>query len=112
MRPPILVFDGGLRVYPSQAAAERALAPGGPRPLDAYDGDGRPLRLVEGGSGLFGLFRRGGVHLTADATSAGARSQLRSRLADALVQHGAERRWAEGAPLGALLADAARRLGA
>ena len=110
MRPPILVFDGGLRVYPSVAAAERALAPGGPRPVDAFDASGRPLRLVDGGPGLFGLFKRSGVHLVSDASTADHRGQLRSRLADALVQRGAASKWAEGAPLGALLAEAAKRL--
>ncbi len=110
MRPPILVFDGGLRVYPSRAAAERALAAGGPRPLDAFDAAGRPLRLVSGGGGLWGLFRRGGVQLAAGPASAEDRRGLRSRLADALVQNGAAARWAEGAPLGALVAEAARRL--
>ncbi len=110
MRPPIVVFDGGLRIYPSVAAAERALAPGGPRSLDAFDSSGRPLRLVEGGPDLFGLFKRSGVRLVADSATADNRGQLRSRLADALVQRGTAPRWAEGAPLGALLAEAAKRL--
>ncbi len=110
MRPPILVFDGGLRVYPSRAAAERALSLGGPRAVEAFDAAGRPLRLVPGGGGLLGFLHRGGVQLVADSTTAGARAQLRSRLADALVQQGAQQRWADGAPLGALVAEAARRL--
>ena len=110
MRPPILVFDGGLRVYPSRAAAERALAPGGLRALDAYDASGRPLQLVDGGRGLFALFQRSGVHLAAGPGGAQQRRQLRSRLAEALVQRGAAQRWADGAPLGALVAEAERRL--
>ncbi len=112
MRAPILVFTGGLRVYPSRAAAERALAPGGAQPLDAFDASGRPLRLVEGSRGWFGLARRSGVRLQASPTSADVLRQLRARLAAALVQHGAPRPWAEGAPLGALVAEAGRRLGA
>ncbi len=110
MRPPILVFDGGLRVYPSRSAAERALAPGGPRAVDAFDAAGRPLRLVPGGGGPLGFLHRGAVQLVAASTTAAARAQLRSRLADALVQQGAQRPWADGAPLGALVAEAARRL--
>ena len=110
MRPPILVFEGGLRVYPSRAAAERALAPGGPRALDAFDAAGRPLRLVPGGGGLLGFLHRGGVQLVAGSTSAGERAQLRVRLGQALVQQGTQQRWADGAPLGALVAEAARRL--
>jgi len=111
MRPPILVFDGGLRVYASRAAAERALGTSGPRPLDAFDGYGRPLRLLDGGRGWFGLFHRSGVHLAAGgASTAGGRATLRGRLAEALVQKGAARAWAAGAPLGALVAEAARRL--
>jgi hypothetical protein len=109
MRAPILLFGGGLRVYPSRAAAERALAAGGPRALDAFDAAGRPLRLVEGGRGWLGFRRKDGVHLEADATGAEVRKRLRTRLAEALVQAGAKRRWAEGAPLGALVAEAARR---
>jgi hypothetical protein len=110
MRSPILVFEGGLRLYPSPGAAERALAPGGPRALDAFDGAGRPLRLVQRGGGLFGFLHPSGVQLVALASNAGGRAQLRTRLADALVQQGAQRRWADGAPLGALVAEAARRL--
>ena len=110
MRNPILVFDGGLRVYGSRADAERALAAGGVRPLDGYDAAGRPLRLVQGGRSLLGLFPRSGVHLEASASSADARKELRVRLAEALVRAGAQPRWAEGAPLGALVAEAARRL--
>jgi len=109
MRPPILVFEGGLRVYPSRAAAERALG-STPRALDAFDASGRPLRLEAGGQGIWGLFNRGGVHLAAGPSGAGERRKLRSRLADALVLQGAARPWAEGAPLGALVAEATRRL--
>jgi hypothetical protein len=111
MQAPILVFEGGLRVYPSRSTAERALAEGGPRALDAFDASGRPLRLVEGSRGWFGLLRKDGVRLVASSGGAGERRQLRLRLAEALVQTGAPRAWAEGAPLGALLADATRRLG-
>jgi hypothetical protein len=110
MQAPILVFSGGLRVYRSRSAAERALAPGGPRALDAFDASGRPLRLVEGGRGWFGLLRKDGVRLAAGGSGADERRQLRARLAEALVQNGAPQAWAEGAPLGALVAEAARRL--
>jgi hypothetical protein len=110
MRAPILAFDGGLRVYRSRSDAERALSAGGVRPLDAYDAAGRPLRLVEGGRSFLGLFPRSGVHLEASASSAGLRKDLRVRLAEALVRAGAKPRWAEGAPLGALVAEAARRM--
>jgi hypothetical protein len=109
MQAPILVFDGGLHLYPSRSAAERALA-GGPRPLDAFDGKGRPLRLVEGSRGWLGLFRRGGVHLEAREATAEERRQLRLRLAAALAAKGVPLPWAEGAPLAALMAEAARRL--
>jgi hypothetical protein len=110
MRAPILVFDRNLRVYRSRAAAERELAEGGLRPLDAYDATGRPLRLVEGGRSFLGLFARSGIRLVAGSASAGGRRELRSRLAEALVRDGAPERWAEGAPLGALVAEAARRM--
>jgi hypothetical protein len=111
MRAPILDFASGLRVYASRGAAERALAGGGVRALDAFDASGRPLRLVEGGRGWFGLGRKSGLRLDARPTDADIRRALRVRLAEALVGHGAPRRWAEGAPLGALVSDAARRLG-
>ena len=110
MRLPILVFDGGLRAYLSRGAAERALAPAGPRTLDAYDASGRPLELVDRGRGLWGLFGGRGLRLTARAGTSDDRRQLRRRLAETLIQQGAARRWAEGAPLGALVAEAARRL--
>ena len=110
MRAPSLVFTGGLRVYGSQSEADRALAPGGVRALDAFDAGGHPLRLRQGGRGWFGFARKDGLHLEASAATATERKQLRTRLVEALVQHGAERRWAEGAPLGALVAEAARRL--
>lgn len=110
VRAPIFIFTGGLRVYGSQSDAERALAPLGVRALDAFDAAARPLVLRQGGRGWFGFPRRGGVRLEASAASAADRKQLRTRLAEALVQHGAERKWAEGAPLGALVAEAARRL--
>ncbi|MGO9828578.1 MAG: hypothetical protein ACLPJH_00450 [Myxococcaceae bacterium] len=111
MRPPILVFDGGLRAYASRAAAERALGPRGPGRLDAFDASGRPLRLLDGGRGWLGLFHKAGVHLApAAGSTAGHRETLRARLATALVQHGAAKPWADGAPLGALVAEAVRRL--
>jgi hypothetical protein len=110
MRTPILVFDGGLRVYGSLADAERVLGEGGVRPVDAYDAAGRALRLVEGGRSFLGLFGRSSVHLQASGSSAGVRTELRVRLAEALVRAGAQPRWAEGAPLGALVAEASRRL--
>ena len=110
MRAPILVFTGGLRVYASRTAAERALAPGGARALDAFDAAGRPLHLVVGGRGWFGFRRKDGVRLEAGASSADERRLLRTRLGEALVPLGVARPWAEGAPLGALVAEAARRL--
>jgi hypothetical protein len=110
VRTPILIFTGGLRVYASRAEAETALGRDGLRPLDAFDASGRPLRLLEGGRGWFGFKRRGGVRLEAGATSAGGRRELRARLAGVLVENGVTRKWAEGAPLGALVAEAARRL--
>jgi hypothetical protein len=110
MRAPILVFTGGLRVYASRSAAERALAPGGPRALDAFDATGRPLQLRAGGRGWFGLRREGGVHLEAGHTSSEQPQRLRARLTEVLVQHGAQLPWAQGAPLGALVAEAAKRL--
>jgi hypothetical protein len=110
MRAPILVFNGTLRVYPSRSAAERVLAPGGPRALDAFDAAGRPLQLRAGGRGWWGLPRREGVHLEAGPTSPAELQRLRARLADVLVQLGAKQPWAVGAPLGALVAEAAKRL--
>ena len=109
MRAPILVFTGGLRLYPTPGAAERALAPCGPRTLDAFDATGRPLQLRGGSRGWFGLGRKEGVHLEAGPASAEATRDLRVRLAEALVRAGAPAAWAQGAPLGALLAEAARR---
>jgi hypothetical protein len=111
MRNPILDFTQGLRVYASSAEAERALAQGAVRALDAFDASGRPLHLVEGGRGWFGLGRKSGLRLDARRADADTRRALRSRLVEALASHGASRKWAEGAPLGALVADAARRLG-
>ena len=108
MRPPIVVLSPGLRVYPSSAAAERALLPGSVGSLDAFDAAARPLRIAER-RGLLGLLGRRGPCLVAGATSAAARRALRDRLAEELVRAGAPRPWAEGAPLGALLAEAARR---
>jgi hypothetical protein len=110
MRPPILVFSGGLRVYASRSAAERALAPGGPRALEAFDATGRPLQLRAGGRGWFGFRHADGVHLEAGDSTSQERQRLRARLAEVLVQHGAKLPWAEGAPLGALVAEAAKRL--
>ncbi len=109
MLPPILVFTGGLRVYRSRSAAERALAAGGPRALEAFDATGQPLQLRPGGRGWFGL-RREGVHLEPGSASADGRARLRTRLAEVLVQQGTPPAWAEGAPLGALLAEAQKRL--
>jgi hypothetical protein len=109
MRPPILVFTGGLRVYPSRGAAEGALSPGGPRAVEAFDASGRPLQLQPGGRGWFGFHRAGGAHLEAGHASSQDAQRLRARLAEALVQHGAKRPWADGAPLGALVAEAAKR---
>lgn len=109
MREPILVFSPGLRVYRSVSDAERVLLPGGVRPVDAFDAAARPLRIAEGG-GFLGVFGRRGPRLVADASTAAGRRALRSRLAAALVQNGAPGPWAEGAPLGALVADALRRL--
>jgi hypothetical protein len=110
MRAPILVFTGGLRVYASRTAAERALSVGGARPVDAFDATGRPLHLSAGGRNWFGLTQKHGVRLEAASASADGRRQLRSRLAEALVQQGVSRPWAEGAPWGALVAEATRRL--
>jgi len=112
MRPPILVFGAGLSVYRSRSSAERALAPGGPRTVDAFDASGRPLNLRPGGRGWFGLVRGDGVHLETGPASAQDGQRLRARLADVLLQHGAKRPWAEGAPLGALVAEAERRFSA
>jgi hypothetical protein len=109
MRPPILVFTGGLRVYPSRGAAERALSPGGARAVEAFDGTGRPLQLLPGGRRWFGFRREGGAHLEAGHATSQVRQRLRARLAEVLVQNGAKLPWAEGAPLGALVAEAARR---
>jgi len=109
MRAPIVVFSPGLRVYRSVSDAERALLPGGLRPLDAFDAAARPLHIAEGG-GLLALFGRRGPRLIAGSSSAGSRRALRDRLAEAVVQEGAPRPWADGAPLGALVADALRRL--
>jgi hypothetical protein len=109
MRPPILVFTGGLHVHPSAAAAERALAPAGVQWLDAFDASGRPLQLRAGSRGWFGFRRNAGVHLEAGPATADTRRALRLRLAEALVQAGAPRPWADGAPLGALVAEAAKR---
>jgi hypothetical protein len=112
MRAPILVFTGGLRVYSSRVAAERALASGGARPVEAFDASGRSLQLVSGGRGWFGFARAEGVHLEAGPATAEGPRALRRRLADAVVQAGASKAWAEGAPLGALVEDAVRRFGA
>jgi hypothetical protein len=111
VRPPILVFLGGLRVYASRARAEAALAAAKPGALDAFDASGRQLRLAEGGRSWLGFRRRTGVRLEADAAHAADGQRLRARLLEALVSKGAPRPWAEGAPLGALVADAARRFG-
>jgi hypothetical protein len=111
MRAPIFVFTGGLRAYPSAAAAERALAVGGPRALDAWDAAGAPVRLLPGRRGWFGLTQARAVRLEALPTGASERQQLRARLAEALVEQGTARAWAEGAPLGALVAEASRRFG-
>jgi hypothetical protein len=108
MRAPILVFEGRLRVFASPEAAERALAAGGPRVLDATDAEGRPLRLVEAQAGWLGLFRRRGLRLVAGRSGASERRRLRERLVPVLVQSGESARWAEGAPLGALLQKAAQ----
>src|SRR5277367_3843682 len=110
MRAPILVFSGGPRAYASRAAAERALAPGGARAVDAFDAEGRVLQLRPGRRSWFGFGQAHGVQLVAGPPSAEARRTLRTRLADALIQAGAPRPWAEGAPLGALVQDAASRL--
>jgi hypothetical protein len=111
MRAPFLVFEGRLRVYGSREAAERALAPGGPRVLDATDAEGRPLRLVEAQGGWLAVFRRAGLRLEAGPTGAEARRRLRERLVQALTEGGTPEHWAEGAPLGALLQRAAQSFG-
>jgi hypothetical protein len=107
MRAPILVFSPGLRVYRSASDAERALLPAGARSLDACDADARPLQAAER-LGFFGLGSKR-LRLVARATTSRGRRALRDRLAAELVRSGAPRPWAEGAPWGALVAEAVRR---
>jgi hypothetical protein len=108
MRTPLVIFSPNLRLFRSPAEAERALTPEGIRPLDGFDAGGRPLRLVQR-SGWRRLFQGAGVALEAGASTASGRREFRLRLAEEVVRLGAPRPWAEGAPLGALVAEAARR---
>jgi len=107
MRAPILLFSPGPRLYRSIPDAERALLPAGARPLDACDADGRPLEMAER-RGFLGLGSKR-LRLVAGATTSRGRRTLRDRLAAELVRAGAPKPWAEGAPWGALVAEAVRR---